>query len=316
MSNVIKLFREDKEIISKGRAFTRLIGGFSDDNPSITTKQIGELLEYSNGSKTVNLTINRNIDSFDFGTHIVDLKNSVSEGNPVYNVLQSQGYSKQSISNSKNLYILSQSGFLLYLKFAEGDRAVELYKDFIEDYFTLKARVELLEKTLEQELEELIKDRKFITGELIYSESEEERFALSIRRKSSDERIENIKIAIATKDKDKLLEEYQPKVEGYNQFQETGNLLEWNNIAKNLKIGKNTMLKSLREHKILQTDTYEYRGKTYNGEAQNLPYQAYMQYFDVKYTIKNNKRFPKVLVTAKGQEYLYKKLREYGNIAQ
>lgn len=93
-----------------------------------------------------------------------------------------------------------------------------------------------------------------------------------------------------------------------DQFMSTTNLLEWDTVCKNLNVGRNTMLKKLRDIKVLQTDQYEYNGRTYYGESHNVPYQQYMKYFDVKYLIKNGKRYPKVLVTAKGQEYLHKKL--------
>ena len=104
------------------------------------------------------------------------------------------------------------------------------------------------------------------------------------------------------------LEENKPKVEGFRKFMGTDNLLSWDTVAKNLGLGRNTMLKTLRAMKILQTDEYEYNGKICHSESHNVPYQAYMKYFDVKYTILNGKRYPTTLVSAKGQEYLRKKL--------
>lgn len=107
---------------------------------------------------------------------------------------------------------------------------------------------------------------------------------------------------------DRLTKERDEYKEEVDQFTNTENLLSWDTVAKNLTIGKNTMLKKLRELKILQTDEYEYKGKKYKGESHNVPYQNFMKYFDVKYNVKDGKRYPKVLITAKGQEYLYKKL--------
>lgn len=109
------------------------------------------------------------------------------------------------------------------------------------------------------------------------------------------------KVERLTKERD----EYKGEV---RQFLDTGNLLSWDTVAKNLNIGRNTMLRKLREMKILQSDTYEYLGKTYYGDSHNVPYQSFMKYFDVKYKIKNNRRYPVVLVNSLGQEYLYKKL--------
>lgn len=109
------------------------------------------------------------------------------------------------------------------------------------------------------------------------------------------------KVERLTKERD----EYKGEV---RQFLDTENLLSWDTVAKNLNIGKNTMLRKLREMKVLQNDTYEYLGKTYYGDSHNVPYQSFMKYFDVKYKIKNNRRYPVVLVNSLGQEYLYKKL--------
>lgn len=109
------------------------------------------------------------------------------------------------------------------------------------------------------------------------------------------------KVERLTKERD----EYKGEV---RQFLDTENLLSWDTVAKNLNIGRNTMLRKLREMKVLQSDTYEYLGKTYYGDSHNVPYQSFMKYFDVKYKIKNNRRYPVVLVNSLGQEYLYKKL--------
>ena len=107
----------------------------------------------------------------------------------------------------------------------------------------------------------------------------------------------------------------KPKVEGYDVFINTDNLLSWDTVAKNLGIGRNTLLKTLREHKILQTDKYKYNGKTYTGEHHNVPYQPYMKYFEVKFTTLNNKRTATTKVTADGQAYILKKLKEWKLIA-
>ena len=106
------------------------------------------------------------------------------------------------------------------------------------------------------------------------------------------------------------------KVEGYDVFINTNNLLSWDTVAKNLGIGRNTLLKILREHKILQTDKYKYNGRTYAGEHHNVPYQLYMKYFEVKFTTTlNNKRTATTKVTADGQAYILKKLKEWKLIA-
>lgn len=108
---------------------------------------------------------------------------------------------------------------------------------------------------------------------------------------------------------DRLTKERDEYKEEVDQFLDTENLLGWDTVAKNLGVGKNTMLGKLRDMKILQTDKFMYNGRECNGESHNVPYQAFMKYFDVKYIVKGNKRFPKVLVRANGQKYLHSKLK-------
>lgn len=113
----------------------------------------------------------------------------------------------------------------------------------------------------------------------------------------------------------KTISTLQPKAEGFEQFLDTNNTYSWDVVAKNLGIGKNNMLSILRTNKILQTHKYfDYKGRECSGERHNVPYQAFMKYFDVKFTVKGNKRFAKVLVKAEGQDYLRKKLTKLGYI--
>lgn len=111
--------------------------------------------------------------------------------------------------------------------------------------------------------------------------------------------------------KDEQNELSKPKVAGYDQFIGTENLSSWDTVAKNLGWGRNNLLKELRKHKILQTDEYEYRGKTYHGEHHNIPYQQYMKYFEVKFSTYGNKKSATTKVRATGQEYILKKLNEW-----
>lgn len=105
----------------------------------------------------------------------------------------------------------------------------------------------------------------------------------------------------------------KPKAEGFDTFINTENLYKWNVVAKNLGIGRNTMLEILRNEKILMTDKYiDRNGKEKRGENHNVPYQSYMKYFDVKFSMVDNRRCATVLVKAEGQEYLRKKLTKLG----
>ena len=148
-----------------GREFTRILGGFREDGFVISDKQIGELLGYNIGARQVRRHVENNASSFENGLHIIDLK-GVSSKHTSDNTLISLGYSKQAITQAEHIYIFSEAGFLLYLKFAEGDKAVELFKNFIELYFKTKAQKILLERTVEEELEFLNDTRAITLGRM------------------------------------------------------------------------------------------------------------------------------------------------------
>ncbi|HAT4302335.1 TPA: hypothetical protein I9089_002443 [Clostridium perfringens] len=115
----------------------------------------------------------------------------------------------------------------------------------------------------------------------------------------------------------KQISELKPKAEGFTQFLDTKDTYSWDIVAKNLGIGRNTMLSILRENNILQESTYtDYKGRKCYGEKHNVPYQAYMKFFDVKFLVKGDKKFSKVTVNAEGQEYLRRKLIKLGYLKE
>ncbi len=164
----------DENVKTKdGRVFTRLIGGFGEGNPIITVKQVAELLEKQ--LPHVNEIINRNIKYFTKEEgYIKDLKVIVQNDDNL-KVLKILGYTNMQISKSNNIYILSKAGLLLYLKFAEGDKAVELYKNFIEDYFKTKVENEVLKKSPEDELKVLSEEKRYLYGSIVMKSDESKR---------------------------------------------------------------------------------------------------------------------------------------------
>ena len=210
MNNIIKLVTKDSVSINN-REFTRVMGGFNENSVIVTVKQIGELLDKED--KHINQVINRNIKSFT-NEYLLDLK-SVSLNDRDIEMLNSLGYSKQSISNSKNIYILSQAGFLLYLKFAEGDKAIELYKNFIEDYFKTKAENIAIEKTLRETLKLLQDEKVFILGSMFVEQDNSKKMELFNRSEVLNNKIKEVEITLS---KENLIEQMQDTIEIADSF--------------------------------------------------------------------------------------------------
>ena len=295
MNNIIKLVTKDSVSINN-REFTRVMGGFNENSVIVTVKQIGELLDKED--KHINEVINRNIKSFT-NEYLLDLK-SVSLNDRDIEMLNSLGYSKQSISNSKNIYILSQAGFLLYLKFAEGDKAIELYKNFIEDYFKTKAENIVMEKTLQETLKLLQDEKVFILGSMFVEQDNSKKMELFNRSEVLNNKIKDIEITLS---KENLIEQMQDTIVIADSFTNSDGLYDIGNFAKILDIkglGRNNLFKWLKENKILMDS--------------NSPYAIYSDYFKVIPVTKNGFNSNKPLLKSKGISFIVKKLIKEGRI--
>ena len=297
MSNVIKLVAKDNIKTSDGREFTRLVGGFGEDKPVITDKQIAELLGYHKKERQVRVQINNNIDHFE-DSDLIDFRR-VHDLDTLPEVLIPLGYAKQSITQAKNIYILSQAGFLLYLKFAEGDKAVEIYKDFIEDYFQTKAENKVMKKTIQEEIEFLNEQKALLLGKSFLSTSQDEKFDMYNQTEEINRRIVSMEKSLT---KENVIEQLQPKLHIANVISESKSCFDMGVFSKVLNInglGRNNMFAWLRGKEILRDS--------------NEPYQRYMKYFKVIPVVsRTGYTSNKTLIKPNGVEYLVKKLIDDG----
>ena len=99
--------------------------------------------------------------------------------------------------------------------------------------------------------------------------------------------------------------ELEPKAESYSNFLEVDGAYSWNEAARIIGVGRNRMLKALREQKVLMD----------KGEMKNVPYQDYMKHFEVKATTFFNQftgtehTHRTVYVKPSGLEFLKRKCR-------
>lgn len=98
------------------------------------------------------------------------------------------------------------------------------------------------------------------------------------------------------------IKEMQPLAERWKAYMDSEGYITMSKFAKSLNIkniGRNKMFDILREHNVLRQN--------------NEPYQAYINrgYFKVKITINNNHNNTQTLITPKGADWLYEKLKEW-----
>lgn len=297
MSNVIKLINNGNVKIGE-REFTRLLGGFGEDKALVTTKQISDIMGYE--LRVVNQTIDRNIKEFEDNIHIIDLKKIITDSDHLVNL----GYSKVATGRSSSkFYGLSEAGFLLYLKFAEGDKAIELYKDFIEDYFKTKAENIVLKKTVEEELEFLKEQRAMTLGKMFMEFDNTKKMELFTQQEEFNQRINKLETSISN---EKLLESVKIELSIADTFTNSTNCYDMGILSKIIDfkgMGRNNLFKYLRKHEILM--------------GNNVPYGRYSEYFKVipidnDYTGKIDY---KTLVKSKGIKFVFNKLVKDGYVS-
>lgn len=156
--------------------------------------------------------------------------------------------------------------------------------------------------TLLDQQEEMTDEQK------VKSITEEEQLLLAIMKSSSP-----VEQAIAVSELNNyhnrhkaelnvLIEKQKPKADSYDTFMSAEGYQKMNQVAKSLGMGRNTLFEFLRNNQILMKD--------------NTPYQRFINngYFKVR-EIAVDKGFAKemktqTLVTAKGVDYISKKLKE------
>lgn len=130
--NELKLLGKEK--VGKFE-FTGIEGGFGEDKKSMLVRDIAMIHEST--VKRINELINRNRKRFKDGIDIIDLL--VDENFKV--VLNDLNFSTKTISNSNNIYLLSERGYAKLLKILEDDKAWEIYDELVDNYFNMREAI-------------------------------------------------------------------------------------------------------------------------------------------------------------------------------
>ena len=107
-------------------------GGFGENQKVILAKTIAEIHEMR--VDKVNDLIRSNIDEFEIGVDLLDLKVNPSK---VYN-FEELGFTKMQVSKAKNIYLLSEQGYFALVQLMRTDKAREIRKQLRREYFTMR----------------------------------------------------------------------------------------------------------------------------------------------------------------------------------
>ena len=116
-----------------GKEIPVIEGGFGEGEKVVLAKTIAEVHEVE--LKVINQLINNNIDEFEEGIDILDLK-----GNEDFEVISNDHglMSQNAINRSSNIYLLSEQGYMCLISFMKTEKAKELRKKFRREYFAMR----------------------------------------------------------------------------------------------------------------------------------------------------------------------------------
>lgn len=121
-------------------------GGFGEGKRCLTDKVISEI----HNMKMIHVreTLNKNIKRFKEGVDFINLKRIDDN-----DTLTKMGYAKQSITQAKNIYLLSERGYAKLIKIMDTDLAWEIHDKLIDEYFTMR---EIINSNVQEPEDELM----------------------------------------------------------------------------------------------------------------------------------------------------------------
>lgn len=204
-----------------GKEIPVIEGGFGEGQKVILTKTIAEIHEMRIGK--VNELINTNIDEFEFGVDILDLKTKPYQGS----VLENNLFTKAQWGNAKNIYLLSEQGYMALVMLMRTEKAKEIRKQLRREYFAMREVINSNEQLKAQLLLE------------IYNGGQEGIIA-------TRELVELEKKPLL-----KTIETQKPKVDYHDKVLNVDKLVTTTDIAKDLGMTARQLHNKLHDMKII-----------------------------------------------------------------
>lgn len=114
--------------------FTGIEGGFGENKKSILAKDVAQIHEQSVGN--INRLINNNRKWFEDDIDVIDLLNA-SEA--FRNFAHQLGLDKS--NRTQHIYLLSERGYSLLVKFMDDEKATRVYKQLLDNYFNMREAI-------------------------------------------------------------------------------------------------------------------------------------------------------------------------------
>lgn len=255
-------------------------GGFSENKKVILVKTVAQI--HGTKVKELNKLINNNIDEFEFGIDILDLKT----GDFKEPVLENRLLTKAEFGNSNNVYLLSEQGYMALIQLMKTEKAKEIRKKLRREYFSMR-----------EELNS-IKQQKAILLLKIYDGGQD---AVVASKELSQIEVEEATAPLI------------PKAEFHDAVSVAENCINFGKFAASFQnnnkvsFGRNKILDWCRKRDYLCSSH-----NLKNKPSQQMINSGYMKYKE-NVDERNGKQYITYtpLLTGKGQIWLTKKLLEY-----
>lgn len=112
-------------------------GGFGEGKKCLSDKHISEI--HNVPAREIRRIIKDNIKRFKEGVDYIDLQRVGDT-----HTLTKLGYAKQSITQAKNIYLLSERGYAKLIKIMDTDLAWELHDQLVDEYFSMREQLRKL----------------------------------------------------------------------------------------------------------------------------------------------------------------------------
>lgn len=118
-----------------GKEIPIIYGGFGSNQKVVLAKTIAEIHEVE--TKYINKLINNNQNRFKDGIDVIDLKTGSSK-----ELVLRLGFTNAQWGNAKNIYLLSERGYVKLIKIMDSDLAWDIHEQLVDEYFLMREEKE------------------------------------------------------------------------------------------------------------------------------------------------------------------------------
>ena len=224
-------------------------GGFGEGQKVMLAKTVAKI--HGVELRKVNELINNNIDEFEFGIDLLDLK-----GDKDFEVLakDSEIYTTNALNSSKYIYLLSEQGYFALVQLMRTEKAKEIRKQLRREYFAMRTALQ----------------QRPMDSYMIEDPGKRAERWIEERKEYEQEKQKRIEA-------EAIIEEQKPKIEYYDKVMSDKHLITTTCIAKAFGMSAKKLNHILNEQGLIYKQGnawYLYSKWENNGLAKLVPVET------------------------------------------